>query len=290
MAGIHPQENSYVIDKESATEMARLIDLDVMITRAMGGHFPPEIDLSKIHSILDVGCGPGGWATEVAFAHRDKQIVGVDISHAMLQYAREHARIQGLRNVAFRVMDATEKLDFPDESFDMVNARFMVSFMWKGAWTQFIQECKRITRPGGIIRLTDTDVPGVGSTNSAALDKLSVIMTRVYFITGRSFCQDEFGNHFGLTPMLSGFLKEAGYTNIRETPFMLNYSVGKPGYLGNTRNLEIAFLLLQQFLSKPGIATKEEIEQLNQQIQIDMRNKDFRGIWPFMSVIAQKPT
>src|SRR5947207_7899921 len=60
-------QSSYFIDAENAAEMARLIDQDHIITKGMGGLFAAIPDLSRISRALDLGCGPGEWALEVAF-------------------------------------------------------------------------------------------------------------------------------------------------------------------------------------------------------------------------------
>src|SRR5581483_214109 len=79
-------QNTYVIDDKSGAEMARLLDQDRLMTREMGGLFPEREDLAGISRILDVACGPGGWTQEVAFAHPEIDVVGVDISSAMIEH------------------------------------------------------------------------------------------------------------------------------------------------------------------------------------------------------------
>src|SRR5437867_767681 len=122
-------ENTYVIDPESATEMARLMNQDRIITENMGSLLPEQLDLSNTRNILDVACGPGGWALNVASAYPDIEVVGVDISKPMIEYARAQAWSRGLENVSFEVMSALEPFTFPDNSFDGVNARLLVGFM-----------------------------------------------------------------------------------------------------------------------------------------------------------------
>ncbi|QBD76081.1 class I SAM-dependent methyltransferase [Ktedonosporobacter rubrisoli] len=288
MTNIPPSENSYVVDQESATEMARLIDQDAMVSRQMGGLFPPDIDQGRVHDVLDIACGPGGWAMEVAFEHPDKHVVGIDISQAMLEYATAQANMQNLQNIEFFFMDATASLEFPAASFDLINIRFIVGLMWKEIWPELIKECKRILRPGGILRITDTDDALIGANSSEALEKLSILVTRAFYRTGRSFAVDEWANHFGLTPMLSNFLLEAGFTNIREVPHMLDYSAGAPAHFSHTHNLEVAMYLIQPFLRNAGIASQEELEQLYEQMLIDLRQDEFFGIWTFMSTYGEK--
>src|SRR5574337_629667 len=86
-------ENTYLFDSESASEMARLISQDLLVTKHMGGLLPENPDFSGIKRVLDVACGPGGWTMEVAFAHPDIEVVGIDISRIMIDYARAQAKV-----------------------------------------------------------------------------------------------------------------------------------------------------------------------------------------------------
>jgi ubiquinone/menaquinone biosynthesis C-methylase UbiE len=254
----------------------------------MGSLFPSDVDLAGVHDILDIACGPGGWVLDVAFAHRDKRVVGVDISSSMLNYARAHAEVQGLQNATFRYMDATSALDFPDASFDFINARFIVGFMWKEAWPKLIRECMRITRPGGMIRFTETDYAVTSATNSIALSRLNRLMVRAFCRTGRSFCEDEDGYQLGVTPMIRSFFEEAGYHTIREQAHGLNCSSGMYAYKSMSKNLQIAMKLVQPFLIKAGVATADELDQVYQQMLIDLLREDFHSIWYFMSTCGKK--
>ena len=118
-------ESTYVIDSESAAETARLMHQDRLITEQIGGLFPLEIDSSKISQILDLACGPGGWALAVAHAYPKTQVIGVDISQTVVRYANAQAWAQGLNNAHFEVLDILKPLEFDDASFDVVNGRLI---------------------------------------------------------------------------------------------------------------------------------------------------------------------
>src|SRR5437879_2739465 len=151
-------ENTYLIDPESGAEMARLLQQDRLITHGMGGFLVERADdFTGIGSILDIACGPGGWVQDIATAHPEIEFVGVDISQTMIAYAQAQAHVQGLKNARFLVMDAIGSLAFPDQSFVMVNGRFLVSFLHTHMWAQLVRECWRVLRPGGIIRLTESE-------------------------------------------------------------------------------------------------------------------------------------
>lgn len=65
-------------------------------------------DLSRGSRVLDVGCGPGAALRRVARLVADGEVVGVDLSLAMLRIADERARRAGLANVALFQADAAE--------------------------------------------------------------------------------------------------------------------------------------------------------------------------------------
>ncbi len=107
--------------------------------------------------VLDVGCGPGGWVLDVAFAYPKTHVVGIDVSPIMIEYAHAQAWAQGLNNAHFQVMDVRERLAFPDQHFDLINIRLLASVLPTYAWPPLIQACRRLLRPGGILRLTEAE-------------------------------------------------------------------------------------------------------------------------------------
>jgi phosphatidylethanolamine/phosphatidyl-N-methylethanolamine N-methyltransferase len=98
--------------------------------------------------ILEVGVGTGISLPD--YSHRNR-IVGVDISEAMLGKARERVQGSNLQHVeALEVMDA-ERLNFPDESFDVVVAQYVVTAVPNPEAA--LDEFARILKPGGEIIL-----------------------------------------------------------------------------------------------------------------------------------------
>ncbi len=278
-------ESSYIIDAESAAEMARLVSQDQLTTKSMGGVLPEQTDLSGIHRVLDIACGPGGWVLDVAFEHPDIQVVGIDISQTMVEYARVRSKVQKLENASFQVMNALKPLDFPDASFDLVNARTIAGFMLPASWPVLLQECMRITRPGGIIRLTETD--DFGTSNSPALEKMTRMALRAGQLAGRTFNPE--GRNAAVTPMLGRFLRKAGCKNIKKRAHVIDYSSGEEAHDGVYRDLMVALQLLQPFLTKIGFISQEELEQLYQQVLTELVSNDFCALWYLLTVWGQKP-
>ncbi len=98
--------------------------------------------------ILEVGVGTG---ISLPAYSRTCRLCGVDISEPMLQRARERVASHNLTNVeGLWVMDA-EHLNFPDASFDVVVAQYVITTVPNPEAT--LDEFARVLRPGGEIIL-----------------------------------------------------------------------------------------------------------------------------------------
>lgn len=131
--------------------------------------------------ILEVGVGTGislpGYA-------RSSHLVGVDLSESMLDKARERVRRHKLDNVqAVEVGDA-EALAYPDASFDVVVAQYVVSAVPHP--TRALDEFARVCRPGGEIIVT-TRVSADGGMRGKIEKGLMPITSRLGFRTDFPF-------------------------------------------------------------------------------------------------------
>jgi phosphatidylethanolamine/phosphatidyl-N-methylethanolamine N-methyltransferase len=98
--------------------------------------------------ILEVGVGTGISLPDYA---RTNRLVGVDLSEPMLRKAQERVVELGLRNVeGLAVMDA-ERLAFPNDSFDVVVAQYVITTVPDPEAT--LDEFARVLKPGGEIVL-----------------------------------------------------------------------------------------------------------------------------------------
>ncbi len=279
------RKNTYFIDPESGAEMARLLDQDRLVTKGMGGLFSgfSDSEVSSMQRILDVACGPAGWAQEVAFAYPEKEVVGFDISQAMIEYAREQAHLQQLHNATFHVMNVMNPLTFADESFDLVNAR-SISFLPPTAWPGLLQECLRLLRPGGFIRLSEGEIP---FTNKLAYETLWKWLSLAIHKAGQGFSPS--GHLLGVVPMLGYLLRQAGFQDHRQVPHVLDASLGTESYEGARKDMLIASKLFEPFVTGMGIATPEEYDRVYQQMQLEMIADDFRSFAFMLTVIGIRP-
>ena len=279
------KSNTYVFDAESAVEMARLIDLDRVMTRSMGGPLSGVSKLPEEGKVLDLGCGPGGWVCDVAFARPDLEVAGVDVSKTMTDYANARAHTQQLPNASFGVMDITQPLDFSDNTFDLVNARFLSGTLRRATWPAFLAECTRILKPGGTLRLTEPIELG-GTSTSEVYERSCRLFCQALWSAGYGFSVD--GYTLGTTTVLPRMLRNAGYRNVHCLAYVLEFSSDCDAWQNMYRNIEAGSYLSQQFLTSMGLITPEEIQHLLQQTFIDMHSSDFCGMWHFVTILGEK--
>jgi phosphoethanolamine N-methyltransferase len=98
--------------------------------------------------ILDVGCGIGGPAFEMARTH-GARVIGIDLEAPLIERAEQAAARLGLEEQCeFRTVE-TGSLPFDNESFDIV--------LTSGALTQtsgtpdLVRDCSRVLKPGGFL-------------------------------------------------------------------------------------------------------------------------------------------
>jgi SAM-dependent methyltransferase len=99
--------------------------------------------------VLEVGSGLGLLATEVASEADGVYVVGVEMSPEQIAAAATSPR------VTYRQGDA-HALDFPDGSFDLVYARYLLEHVSKPEIV--MSEMRRVVRPGGRVAVCENDI------------------------------------------------------------------------------------------------------------------------------------
>src|SRR5262249_2034372 len=112
--------------------------------------------------ILEVGVGTG---ISLPYYSRTNRIFGVDISEAMLRKAQARVSELGLDHIeGLAVMDAAN-LNFPDGSFDVVVAHYVITAVPDPEAT--LDEFARVVRPGGeIVLLSRVSAEAAGMRRS----------------------------------------------------------------------------------------------------------------------------
>ncbi len=283
--------SQYYVDPEDVEEMNRLLDQSYFLMRQFGGVLPERPDFQGIQQVLDIACGPGQWASEVARKHRHIEIHGLDLSERMIHFAHAKAHQDHLENVTFAVGDATRlPLSFPDNSFDLINASLIYAFMTRDFWPLLIKECWRLLRPGGFLRIIQEDANIM--TNSPAMHQYHVLGSLALQRAGASFYSDQ----LGVIPRLPGMFERANFQLQTQKHHIIDVSQGTEGYRQAYEDYKILLANLRPFLVKWEVATPEEANACYQQflhemkhgIRIDDGIDPYRGYWHFYSIFGQK--
>lgn len=106
--------------------------------------------------VLDVATGPAGVAVELA-RRSDAQVVGVDVTAAMLAQAGDVIAGRGLSARVALVQGNAEALPFADGSFDALTFTYLLRYVEDPA--AVVAELARVVRPGGAVASLEFAVP-----------------------------------------------------------------------------------------------------------------------------------
>ncbi len=109
--------------------------------------------------ILDIATGTGDVALMIANSNPQAEIVGLDISQNMLEYARQKAQARSLNQRVTFVHGDSENLPMPDNTFDAVTVAFGVRNFEDVM--QGLRECHRVLHPGGTLFVLEFTRPKV---------------------------------------------------------------------------------------------------------------------------------
>ena len=115
---------------------------------------PAGIQMGEV--VVDLGCGPGSTALELAaWVGPSGHVHGVDVNADFIAFARSVAKHRGLaQSVTFHhVME--HELPFPDDSIDCVVAKNVLVYVDDPLETY--QECRRVLRKGGRVHAVEGD-------------------------------------------------------------------------------------------------------------------------------------
>lgn len=115
------------------------------------------VDLLPLHdgdAVLDVGCGTGDLAIEVAKRIGTRgQVVGIDGSEEMIAHARQKVQRRHLP-IEFRVEQA-ETLSFPDHRFDVVVSSLVFHALPGSLKLSVLTAIARVLKEGGHLVIID---------------------------------------------------------------------------------------------------------------------------------------
>ena len=206
----YPSEASWLLG-----ECMKSIKSDIE-PRAMATLFEVE-EFMKEHpqsflSILDVGCGPGGFINKTIahFSEKHPQmklsICGLDISKEMITYAKQHVKDPNVELLCETITNPTLKLK--REPFDLATMVFILCWYNDENARKILEATRQKLRPNGTLILMDFSrsyAPWKGlNFYSKTMDKMADMMW-----TG--VLGEQFHLHKRVPKQLEALLKDAGF-------------------------------------------------------------------------------
>jgi ubiquinone/menaquinone biosynthesis C-methylase UbiE len=197
--------------------------------------------ISAPDSILDVGCGTGRWANEMAEQFPRARVVGLDQAiPAPLADMQVHYQ--------FQPANILNKLNFKDHTFSFVHQRLLCLAIPSSYWPVEIQELVRVTQPGGWVETVEADITFQnGGTQS------NILSDWIY----RSCKRRGIDPHTSLN--LKPVLQQAGLVNVKSEKIAIPVGKwgGKIGEMGITNMHAIWQVMKAPVMSFAGVSSNE---------------------------------
>jgi ubiquinone/menaquinone biosynthesis C-methylase UbiE len=124
--------------------------------RQMMHEYLDAMQVDAAHAVLDLGCGTGIVAREVAArAGFTGHIIGIDLSDSLVEMARHLAAEEGVGDRITLITGDIHGLNVPGDSFDAVIAHSLLSHIADPLAA--LQEIARVVKRGGTVGIFDSD-------------------------------------------------------------------------------------------------------------------------------------
>jgi ubiquinone/menaquinone biosynthesis C-methylase UbiE len=187
---------------KNAEELERL-KLQAVIALKQEQEIWKQAGLQPGMNVLDLACGPGFTACELAKAVGSGQVTGIDINEELIATAHQAKESEGIENVSFALGNLYEP-GLPENRFDFVYARFVFQHLEKPELA--LSNVWKTLKPGGILCILDIDDNWTGfAPESDAFVK---------FIRKAGAGQKRKGGNRLIGSRLYGLLRKAGFQNV----------------------------------------------------------------------------
>ncbi len=286
---IQEGSNEYPVSDDNLAELARLREQDNYMSQHLrfnmpssASFLPPSFTPAKGAKIVDLGCGPGGWAIEVAKAYPACTVIGIEKSEQRLEFAQMQTIAEQVKNVEFIQGDfRTLEKYIEEESIDFLHARFLAWFLddYKAQVQQWLTRVKK----GGIVCLVEGDIFQTTSESFEAL------LTYVNAAFTSSLQVKRIQGQMSLPMYLRATLQRLGLANIQEVAHVINFSAGVADRETFLRDITYSFQSVSGPLARKMSGEQQTDELLKNILHDFWDDPHFVGIEYYMSAYGTKP-
>ncbi len=229
----------YMLPKDDA-ELNRLDFQHYMLRFAMHGLYAPPLNHPR--DVLDVGCGTGLWAMEMARLFPETRVVAVDLVAPPSDAPGASGAPLRPQNYSFVEGNVLQGLPFAADSFDFIHQRALLGAIPEAAWPGVASELARVTRPGGWVQLIEPAPAPLGGPGMIALAQWTqqASMRR--------------GINTAIGAQVGEFLRQAGLHEIhcRKIDIPMGGRVGRLGVMAETNYFSL-FSSTRNFIIAMGV-------------------------------------
>lgn len=269
----HYAHAPYVLPKDLG-EVKRLDFQHFLLRNGLKGNYLAPI--TRPSSILDMGCGTGRWAMEMATLFPNANVIGVDLVAAndvTLGYGLDRRP----DNYVFVQGNVLEGLPFAANNFDYVHQRLLIAALPVNNWQHEVNELARVTTPGGWVELAEC---GVVQNGGPGLMKL--------WASWIEMCKRR-GIDFTLGQTIGDKLTTAGlqHVQLRQVNFPMGAYGGRIGTTSATDCLATG-KALRAGVTGLGIYSEAEYDRIFAQAEREFAQPHGKGFLPFYVACGQK--
>ena len=144
------------------------------VTTAESNEIPKLLQLSSSSTVLEIGCGSGGYAVHLA-KHIGCQVLGLDINADGVRNAKALAEKDKLGvRVKFEQCDVSQRLPLEDNAFDAIYSNDVLCHVPRRG--QVLSDLRRVLKPGGRLLFSDALIVGGLLSNEEIATRSSIGM------------------------------------------------------------------------------------------------------------------
>ncbi|GHO56087.1 class I SAM-dependent methyltransferase [Ktedonobacter robiniae] len=261
-----------------------------MLMQHFRAPLPEQPEGFPMKRVLDLAIDPNGeWLRHLAAHAPGTECIGLTSQESIARQSSFFAAVQGCHNVSAQVWPLTRPLPFPEKSIDLISGHFLHAILPEYAWPLLLEDCFRLLRPGGVLRLLEC-VQGE-STSAAAGTLYATYRQQMNKLraAARPSAPGTQTIRFARPERLPIRMERTGFVAIEQQESLLDFSAGTPFHGTLLEQADDFFQLLEPICTAHS-CSREAYQQVYHEMQLELLEPTFRGYWHLRTTWGYKPS